>query len=74
MALRADALQQLNNARAWCRKIARPFRHLNLPFAFETRRQKSGKLIVGYLESAYQKMWRLFREDQPPQQFEVAAD
>jgi predicted O-linked N-acetylglucosamine transferase (SPINDLY family) len=29
--------------------------------------------FVRHLESAYQKMWRLFRQGHSPQQFEVSA-
>jgi protein O-GlcNAc transferase len=40
---------QLINARAWCRKIVQPLQRLRTPFGFDARRQKIGKLTIGYL-------------------------
>jgi protein O-GlcNAc transferase len=45
----ADLAQQLINARVWCRKIVQPLQSLRMPFTFEPRRQKIGKLTIGYL-------------------------
>ncbi|MGD9120638.1 MAG: hypothetical protein PVG59_08145, partial [Desulfobacterales bacterium] len=49
MARDSDLSQQLINARAWCRKIVQPLQNLRLPFSFEGRRQKTGKICIGYL-------------------------
>ncbi len=53
MARQADPLQQLNNARLWCHKIAQPFQDLKRTFSFDGRRRKSGKLTVGYLSADF---------------------
>ena len=31
-------------------------------------------LFVGHLEAAYRKMWHFFKQDLPPQQFDVVSD
>ena len=53
MARHSDPLQQLHNAKAWCRKILQPFQNLDLGFAFVSRRQKTGRLIIGYLSGDF---------------------
>ncbi len=53
MARQSDPLQQLDNARLWCRKCAQPLPNSTLGFSFESRRQKTGKLTVGYLSGDF---------------------
>jgi protein O-GlcNAc transferase len=53
MTRQSDLAQQLTNARAWCRRSVQSLQNLKLPFAFESRRTNSGKLMIGYLSGDF---------------------